>query len=774
MSTDKNNELAKLSDGDQLWVNSAWYADVKKVSDGKVTITFSTRDGVGRNKIDVELDADSVYNQGGTGKIKHVGIDADKLKQKMGNNIDSLVQMGDVTGVLESYSIEDHYTGYPKSAIMAAAISKNDNVLIEKIKNKKPLSRADLMFLVTEKTILGSKCYDWACERMSAILSAELAAGLFTESARPLPVELITGTALDKAGKNALKHLDEKPIIEVLENIDTLAMLIGVNKVDALLHKQYVLAMNEDGAASGNAGTSGMGGYTSPGMPSAPGMADGTSGSDMAVGNSGAAWKRLRGMDKGKELMDYRNSKRDMKKVKNMRKKSDAISTKGMYNVLENENLIESNEDKIRDLLSTDRPDLHSTGKITSFKNDKEFILTYHVHDADSSLPEIERELTRWVNRNLNGARIDAYSNGNDRVEITISNWSILETNESSDFVEADKQAIRTALDSNLMDMFGRITEMKITPIGGGKYNCEASFSARKDMAMKSIGMSGNLPDDIAGTMFSKHLCKMQAKCTDAKTENIGTDTWRMTFTADLSALQGNIDESAVGDWFKKAGNLISTKWDELKSLAHREVGETKIAYEILLKVLSKQEITPGEKKFLRAQSKDLGKIIGHIATKFIPLPIPLTPILMYVQKKTGASLFPQSNSHHLDEAWGGLNRKLPEKTLDELVPKSLLIALFDRYGLCVDEKENWMADIQYADDNLSITCSFVSNKLQGEIPTLLYDYFEKITQEIGAQYFEEDHQRRVIFYFDEEVHPELVIESAPPMYDRKSKNITM
>jgi hypothetical protein len=93
-----------------------------------------------------------------------------------------------------------------------------------------------------------------------------------------------------------------------------------------------------------------------------------------------------------------------------------------------------------------------------------------------------------------------------------------------------------------------------------------------------------------------------------------------------------------------KNKNKIEKWFSDIKSFSIREAKETKIAANILIKII-KNEVgidnkKPNEKEiiFLKKHSKDLLKILGFIATT--PTPIPYIPISIAL-KKLGIDLFP-------------------------------------------------------------------------------------------------------------------------------------
>ena len=54
--------------------------------------------------------------------------------------------------------------------------------------------------------------------------------------------------------------------------------------------------------------------------------------------------------------------------------------------------------------------------------------------------------------------------------------------------------------------------------------------------------------------------------------------------------------------------------------------------------------ITDDEKTFMKAQGKDLLKILPLVAIQGIPLPIPITPLLIMLGKKYGFDFIPKDH----------------------------------------------------------------------------------------------------------------------------------
>jgi hypothetical protein len=112
-----------------------------------------------------------------------------------------------------------------------------------------------------------------------------------------------------------------------------------------------------------------------------------------------------------------------------------------------------------------------------------------------------------------------------------------------------------------------------------------------------------------------------------------------------------HIDESKLGEI---ARNLYKKGTDFTKSViqgAKREGKETVQAVEILRKMIKGEDVSDKELKFFKAQSVDLFKVLPLIAIQAIPVPVPITPLLIVLGKKYGFSVLP--NSHEkikLDE----------------------------------------------------------------------------------------------------------------------------
>ena len=76
---------------------------------------------------------------------------------------------------------------------------------------------------------------------------------------------------------------------------------------------------------------------------------------------------------------------------------------------------------------------------------------------------------------------------------------------------------------------------------------------------------------------------------------------------------------------------------------AKREKQETVIAARILKRYLVEGDLTKEEKKFLKAQSTDLARILPIVAVQAVPAPIPITPVLIALGGKIGIDLVPKA-----------------------------------------------------------------------------------------------------------------------------------
>jgi S-methylmethionine-dependent homocysteine/selenocysteine methylase len=103
-------------------------------------------------------------------------------------------------------------------------------------------------------------------------------------------------------------------------------------------------------------------------------------------------------------------------------------------------------------------------------------------------------------------------------------------------------------------------------------------------------------------------------------------------------------------NWFKKTNTFIQDNWEKLQDSTKLEKKETIIAFSILKKHILNQGATAKELAFLKNQSLDLVKIFFLICTRFVPLPLPILPTLIWISKKTRFNFFPNSHLKNDDE----------------------------------------------------------------------------------------------------------------------------
>jgi hypothetical protein len=100
-----------------------------------------------------------------------------------------------------------------------------------------------------------------------------------------------------------------------------------------------------------------------------------------------------------------------------------------------------------------------------------------------------------------------------------------------------------------------------------------------------------------------------------------------------------------VSTWIKslftKGADFAKSVWEGAK----REKRETGEALRILQQIIKGKSVDDNQKKFLKAQSIDLVKLIPLIAIQGIPIPIPITPLLIMAGKKCGFDFLPNSHT---------------------------------------------------------------------------------------------------------------------------------
>ena len=109
-----------------------------------------------------------------------------------------------------------------------------------------------------------------------------------------------------------------------------------------------------------------------------------------------------------------------------------------------------------------------------------------------------------------------------------------------------------------------------------------------------------------------------------------------------------------INDLIKRGGKMASDTWESVKI----EGEETKIAVYILSKMIKGEEVSEKEKTFLRAQSMDIVRILPLVAISGIPIPLPITPLLIMLGKKYGFDFLPKDHR--------GLLKDYEDKPIEE------------------------------------------------------------------------------------------------------------
>lgn len=99
--------------------------------------------------------------------------------------------------------------------------------------------------------------------------------------------------------------------------------------------------------------------------------------------------------------------------------------------------------------------------------------------------------------------------------------------------------------------------------------------------------------------------------------------------------------KSAVNTALKKGSDFANSVWVGIK----RESRETKEVVRLLNELVKGRDVSDTQKKFIKAQSIDLIKVLPLIAIQGIPLPIPITPFLLLLGKKVGFNILPDSHT---------------------------------------------------------------------------------------------------------------------------------
>ena len=122
---------------------------------------------------------------------------------------------------------------------------------------------------------------------------------------------------------------------------------------------------------------------------------------------------------------------------------------------------------------------------------------------------------------------------------------------------------------------------------------------------------------------------------------------------------------SYINRILKRGGDFAVDVWDATK----RESQETRIAVEILGRMIKGEDVSDKEKEFVKRQSGDLVRILPLVAISGLPIPIPITPLLIILGKKYGFDLLPKDHRDILnDDVEVELNRVELTKELQDII----------------------------------------------------------------------------------------------------------
>ena len=122
---------------------------------------------------------------------------------------------------------------------------------------------------------------------------------------------------------------------------------------------------------------------------------------------------------------------------------------------------------------------------------------------------------------------------------------------------------------------------------------------------------------------------------------------------------------SYINRILKRGGDFAGDVWDATK----RESQETRIAVEILGRMIKGEDVSDKEKEFVKRQSGDLVRILPLVAISGLPIPIPITPLLIMLGRKYGFDLLPKDHRAILsDDVEIELNRVELTKDLQDII----------------------------------------------------------------------------------------------------------
>ena len=115
------------------------------------------------------------------------------------------------------------------------------------------------------------------------------------------------------------------------------------------------------------------------------------------------------------------------------------------------------------------------------------------------------------------------------------------------------------------------------------------------------------------------------------------------SYTDFVSESSQHLDEGlkdTMSAALKRGTEFAKEVWVGIK----RESRETQEATRLVGELLKGNEVSDTQKKFIKAQALDLVKALPLVAIQGIPIPIPITPLLVILGKKIGFDILPDSH----------------------------------------------------------------------------------------------------------------------------------
>jgi len=117
-----------------------------------------------------------------------------------------------------------------------------------------------------------------------------------------------------------------------------------------------------------------------------------------------------------------------------------------------------------------------------------------------------------------------------------------------------------------------------------------------------------------------------------------------------VNSLNNPKSKNIIIKWLNKSIIYVKEYWVTLQDATKLEKEETLVALIILRKILTNNYVSDKERRFLKMQSLDLVKILFLIITRFIPVPLPILPTLIWISKKTRFNFFPNSHLKKIED----------------------------------------------------------------------------------------------------------------------------